>query len=577
MMKHFLFLLLALTALAASAETFDPGAWAHKRKVAIDSSATGVELKEGAAQVPLALRLHTGNFPFNEAKPDGSDLRVTAADGKTPLRFQIESFDAANELGVIWVQVPKLAPNTKSDSLWLYWGNEKSTPLAETRGPYEGTQSLVLHFSEKDAPRDATGNGNNPREPAVRLGAIGPLAGAATFDGTGHLTLPASPTLKLTAAGGFTFTAWLKPADVAAATLYEQTEGARGLALRLKDGVLVLALDNKELRADKPLLPGTWQHVAVSVGGGKATFYINGAPAGSGDAALADLGGEASIGANYRGDMDEATGAPAPRSADYVKALYGSQQPDGALLTVAEEAGEEGGGVSYFAILLGAVTVDGWVVIGILIVMFFISVAVMVGKTRFVLRVRKANGAFMEYFKDKSVELLGPDAPEAVALANNSVVKESPIYRLYEIGLREMKHRFDAQAAKGQEIALSAAALDAIRASMDGGMVRETQRLNSQIVLLTIAISGGPFLGLLGTVVGVMITFAAIAAAGDVNVNSIAPGIAAALVATVAGLGVAIPALFGYNWLASQIKEVTADTHVFSDEFLTKAAELYSR
>jgi len=61
------------------------------------------------------------------------------------------------------------------------------------------------------------------------------------------------------------------------------------------------------------------------------------------------------------------------------------------------------------------------------------------------------------------------------------------------------------------------------------------------MVMLTIAISGGPFLGLLGTVIGVMITFAAIAAAGDVNVNAIAPGIAAALAATVAGLAVAIP------------------------------------
>ena len=126
------------------------------------------------------------------------------------------------------------------------------------------------------------------------------------------------------------------------------------------------------------------------------------------------------------------------------------------------------------------------------------------------------------------------------------------------------------------ESSLSGAALNAIRAAMDAAMVRENQRLNSQIVLLTIAISGGPFLGLLGTVVGVMITFAAIAAAGDVNVNSIAPGIAAALVATVAGLAVAIPALFGYNWLAIRIKNVSADTQVFSDQFLTKAAELYS-
>src|SRR5262249_58919279 len=96
------------------------------------------------------------------------------------------------------------------------------------------------------------------------------------------------------------------------------------------------------------------------------------------------------------------------------------------------------------------------------------------------------------------------------------------------------------------------------------------------MVLLTIAISGGPFLGLLGTVVGVMITFAAIAAAGDVNVNSIAPGIAGALVATVAGLGVAIPALFGYNYLISRVKELTSDMHVFIDEFVTKMAEFYA-
>jgi biopolymer transport protein ExbB len=96
------------------------------------------------------------------------------------------------------------------------------------------------------------------------------------------------------------------------------------------------------------------------------------------------------------------------------------------------------------------------------------------------------------------------------------------------------------------------------------------------MVLLTIAIAGGPFLGLLGTVVGVMITFAAIAASGDVNVNAIAPGIAAALAATVAGLAVAIPSLFGYNWLNSRIKAITADMRVFVDEFVTRVAEHYS-
>ena len=60
------------------------------------------------------------------------------------------------------------------------------------------------------------------------------------------------------------------------------------------------------------------------------------------------------------------------------------------------------------------------------------------------------------------------------------------------------------------------------------------------------------------------------------NVNAIAPGIAAALVATVAGLAVAIPCLFGYNYLQSKISELTSDMQVFVDEFITRIAENHS-
>ncbi len=122
---------------------------------------------------------------------------------------------------------------------------------------------------------------------------------------------------------------------------------------------------------------------------------------------------------------------------------------------------------------------------------------------------------------------------------------------------------------------LSVQSIEAIRASLDASLVRLQQKLNSQMVWLTVAISGGPFLGLLGTVVGVMITFAAIAASGEVNINAIAPGTAAALVATVAGLGVAIPCLFGYNYLNNRVKEITADMRVFVDEFVARIAETY--
>ena len=106
--------------------------------------------------------------------------------------------------------------------------------------------------------------------------------------------------------------------------------------------------------------------------------------------------------------------------------------------------------------------------------------------------------------------------------------------------------------------------------------MREVQKLNSSLVFLTIGIAGGPYLGLLGTVIGVMITFAVIAKSGQVEVNSIAPGIAGALLATVAGLAVAIPALFAYSYIASRIKDAISEMEIFIDEFVTRVAEFYS-
>jgi biopolymer transport protein ExbB len=152
-------------------------------------------------------------------------------------------------------------------------------------------------------------------------------------------------------------------------------------------------------------------------------------------------------------------------------------------------------------------------------------------------------------------------------------LRSSSVYRLYHAGTEEMRQRLADEG--GMQHGLTERTMHAIKATMEGGQVREGQRLNSLIVLLTICISGGPFLGLLGTVIGVMITFASIAIAGDVNVNSIAPGIAGALLATVAGLAVAIPALFGYNYIVSKVKEATADMAVFIEEFTTRMAEAH--
>jgi biopolymer transport protein ExbB len=549
--------------------------WTHKKKLGFNTTASGTEIKEDVSQLPLLVRLHSGNFTFSEAKPDGSDLRFFAADGKTPLKFHIENFDAANELANAWVMLPKLSANSEGDSLTLAWGNPKAAAEGDSKGTYDAAQIFVYHFGGTEGVKDATGNANHAKATSAKPVASGPIGAAASFDGSSRIELPASASLSLSAASGFTFSAWLKPSGKDNATLYSQRDGSKKLNIGLAGGALFVSNVASIASAAAALKPGVWQHIAVVAAAGKVTFYVDGNEAGSGALSLPDLTGEAVIGEGLKGEMDEVSLAGTARTPGYIKALAASQSADTPMLSFAD--GEGGGeGISYVSILLGAVTIDGWVVIGLLMVMAVISFYVMITKTMMLTATSKANEVFLEVFKDKPSELLTPGHEETTKLFADERLKNSSIYHLYSIGLREIKHRFDAQIRASVSNSLSAAGLDAIRASLEASMVRENQRLNNGMVLLTIAISGGPFLGLLGTVVGVMITFAAIAAAGDVNVNAIAPGIAAALVATVAGLAVAIPALFGYNWLASKIKNVSADTQVFADEFLTKSAEMYS-
>src|SRR5262249_26273267 len=263
------------------------------------------------------------------------------------------------------------------------------------------------------------------------------------------------------------------------------------------------------------------------------------------------------------------------RSADWLKAAARSQGIVAPLVVYGGDTQKEGGHESYFATTLRNVTTDGWVVIGILTFMFLASIMIMITKAIYLNRVARANGTFLERFYQGSAD---PAALQRqMAKSGSDEFGMSTLAQLYHEGIQETLKRFEAQSVSAERVRnLSAQSIEAIRATMDAGLTRRLQRLNKSMVWLTVSIAGGPFLGLLGTVVGVMITFAAIAASGDVNINAIAPGIAAALVATVAGLGVAIPCLFGYNYLATRIKEIGADMRVFVDEFVTRIAETYS-
>jgi biopolymer transport protein ExbB len=504
------------------------------------------------------VRLHSGNFDFTTAKLDGSDLRFIAADDKTELKYHFEKFDPVNELAVIWVNLPKVDPKDKEAYFWLYSGNEKATVTADPKGTFDEAAVADFHFAEKSLLLDSSVSSLTAiGDVGVQKSAL--LGEAAVFNGK-----PINIVAVKLGGHGFTWSAWVKPASIP----QQGVLFSHGDTVIKIDGNKLSFAAGKTSMSGGEIKPGAWQHLAVTIASGGATLYVNGGAVGSGSATMAETQSAIDVGTDYNGELDELQLANTPRSADWIKLAASGQSAEGQLITVqaADESGDEEGGSSYIGILVDSLTVDAKVVIAILAVMFAISFYVMVGKGMFIGKTSRGNHNFLKSFRDAHHEILSLDK-QAAGFTHSS------IYRLYQAGLREIRKR----EVKGQQLQLTGAAIDAIKASIDADLVRETHRINSQMVLLTIAISGGPFLGLLGTVVGVMITFAAIAAAGDVNVNAIAPGIAAALLATVAGLGVAIPALFGYNYLASRIKNITADMQIFVDEFVTRVAELHGK
>jgi biopolymer transport protein ExbB len=592
-------LLIPVVALAASWWNND---WKYRKEIVLDLSATGADVAGTPLDVPVLIRLSLANFSyFNDTKPDGSDFRIIAGDDKTPLKFHFEKYDVPNQMALLWVRVPQITGGSKSDKIYAYYGNADAPNAADASGTYDAAQVLVLPLSETDGvPQDLTAYKNNPSA-SNALTAASLIGGGAKFSGKETISVPATPSLRLLPTQGLTASAWLR---------VEQAQQATVLALADKAKFIELAIDGSKMVARATLdgAPVTvtqatdlslnqWHHVALTIGSGKLTLFVDGVSTTSAPVTLTELGGILRIGSAdgkgfLTGDIDEVEVSKVVRSADWIKASARAQGMDANLVVYGPDGQKEGGSqASYFGTIAKNLTIDGWVVIGICMAMLAVSLLIMVFKAVFLARVERANARFLQEFRrlsgdptvlDKPSSSADEDliaaAPSMAQLAQDqNKYGASTLYRLYHHGVFELNKRIGGQTVSAQRVmTLSPQSMDAIRAAMDSSMTRLQQTLSSQMVLLTIAISGGPFLGLLGTVIGVMITFAAIALSGDVNVNAIAPGTAAALAATVAGLSVAIPSLFGYNWLNTRIKAITADNRVFVDEFVTRIAEQYS-
>jgi biopolymer transport protein ExbB len=561
----------------ARAEQWWNDAWQYRGRIGFDTSPTGADVKTNLTDIPVLIRLHSGNFNFTNTNEKGDDIRFVAADGLTLLKHHIEKYDPIDEVGYIWVKVPKLSGAVATDFIWMYYGSKEAVGGQDSAGTYDGGQTAVYHLGELEGgPRDASSFNHHITDFAGGQGLPSVIGLGMAFSGGGdHLTIAPTPALAFTDA--FSFSAWVRIAQPQQEAILFQRRGQGSSAMEIRvNGThacfQITDADGQTSRTEECLdLPlASWHHVAFTARSnermglymdGLELYYMNlpiPLPAVDGPISIATA--QDGTGA-FIGDLDEIQLANVDRPADWVRAAFKSQGAEAPLVTVGPvEMGGGGGALAAFFLttvqVARNITLDGWVIIAVIFIMGGACTIIFINKSYGLWLAGKDNSLFASRFATMTDPVA--EAPEGETYAN------AHLCRAFRAGLQA----FNGQAIvnrEGAEIEMKS-----FKSALEKSYIDESKRLSAGMLMLTMAITGAPFLGLLGTVWGVMSTFAAMAEAGEANIAAIAPGVASALATTVAGLLVAIPALFAYNFLQSRIKSIMADLAVFIDQFTLK-------
>ena len=219
--------------------------------------------------------------------------------------------------------------------------------------------------------------------------------------------------------------------------------------------------------------------------------------------------------------------------------------------------------------------VAGKAVIVCLLIGSIFSWSVMVSKIFMIRRARKETRRFLRRFRTARKPLAIYQARETYP--------GSPAYDVYLAGCKELTFhllgtteiddRFPSRVAESDKV--SFVAMNAVRSALEREVGEQALQMEDRMTVLATAVSGAPFLGLLGTVWGVMDTFSAIAAEGNASLTTMAPGVSGALITTVTGLLVAIPAMFGYNFLVVTLRGMTVELDNFAGELASSFDHRY--
>lgn len=217
----------------------------------------------------------------------------------------------------------------------------------------------------------------------------------------------------------------------------------------------------------------------------------------------------------------------------------------------------------------GQATLEGKIIIFVLLIFSIFAWTVMASKAMQMRRAKRLNQLFDSEFRTQK---------QVLDIYDRHVqVTDCPIFMVYQAGCQELDGRLKAPMTGERRRFVSLKTMEYIKRSLERAVAQESLKLESGLILLAIAVSGAPFLGLLGTVWGVMSAFSYVAMKGKADLATMAPGVAAALVTTVAGLLVAIPSMFGYNWLVHNLRVFTVELDNYAQELVSKMETEYLR
>ena len=231
-------------------------------------------------------------------------------------------------------------------------------------------------------------------------------------------------------------------------------------------------------------------------------------------------------------------------------------------------------------------TTEGKVTVGCLFLLSLFSWSIIITKFRQLLIARQAAKKFFESY--------GTTRDPMDIKKRGDEFEGAPAWELYDRGADEMlyhlkNHPVAVQAAVIQSSGegntdhlaraittkVSPSSFEAVKVVLEEAAAAQAMSLEKGMIVLSTAVAGGPFIGLLGTVWGVMSTFAGIAEKNQASLTAMAPGVAAALVATVTGLLVAIPAMFAYNFMVTTIRHVTQELDGFASRYANQLEHTY--